>query len=83
MLKNSGADIRHGGGKAFYRPSEDYIQMPPKECFVDEPHYYSTALHELTHWTGAEKRLRRDLTRISHKEVAKSRAIECYLHALL
>ena len=43
MLRNSGADIRHGGAKAFYSPSGDYIQMPPKEYFTDEPHYYSTA----------------------------------------
>ena len=59
MLRNSGADIRHGGAKAFYSPFGDYIQMPPKECFTDEPHYYSTALHELAHWTGAKNRLNR------------------------
>jgi antirestriction protein ArdC len=59
MLRNSGADIRHGGAKAYYSPSSDHVQMPPRECFVDEPHYYSTALHELAHWTGAEHRLKR------------------------
>jgi len=59
MLANSGADIRHGGAKAYYSPSGDHIQMPPKECFADEPHYYSTALHELAHWTGAKHRLDR------------------------
>jgi antirestriction protein ArdC len=59
MLKKSGADIRHGGGKAFYSPRTDHIQMPPKECFATEPHYYSTALHELAHWTGAGHRLNR------------------------
>jgi antirestriction protein ArdC len=63
-LKDSGADIRHGGAKAFYSPHGDYIQMPPKECFVSEPKYYQTALHELTHWTGAATRLNR------HKEKA-------------
>jgi antirestriction protein ArdC len=59
MLRNSGADIRHGGAKAFYSPKGDYVQMPPKECFTDEPHYYSTCLHELAHWTGAKHRLNR------------------------
>jgi antirestriction protein ArdC len=59
MLRNSGADLRHGGAKAYYSPSTDHIQMPPRECFTDEPHYYSTALHELAHWTGAEHRLKR------------------------
>lgn len=59
LLRNSGADIRHGGAKAFYSPSGDYVQLPPKQCFTDEPHYYSTALHELAHWTGAKHRLNR------------------------
>jgi antirestriction protein ArdC len=59
MLKDSGADIRHGGAKAYYSPCTDHIQMPPRECFTDEPHYYSTALHELAHWTGAKHRLNR------------------------
>jgi len=59
MLTNSGADIRHGGAKAFYTPSGDYIQMPPRECFTDEPRYYSTVLHELAHWSGAKHRLNR------------------------
>jgi antirestriction protein ArdC len=58
-LKASGADIRHGGAKAYYSPRTDHIQMPPRECFVDEAHYYSTALHELAHWTGAKDRLDR------------------------
>ena len=49
MLSNSGADIRHGGAKAYYSPGTDHVQMPPRECFTDEPHYYSTALHELAH----------------------------------
>jgi antirestriction protein ArdC len=59
MLGNSGADIRHGGAKAYYSPGTDHIQMPPRECFTDEPHYYSTVLHELAHWTGAKHRLNR------------------------
>jgi putative DNA primase/helicase len=59
LLNNSGADIRHGGAKAYYSPSGDYVQMPPREAFTDEPRYYSTALHELTHWSGAKHRLDR------------------------
>jgi putative DNA primase/helicase len=59
ILKASGAEIRHGGAKAYYSPRGDYIQMPPRDCFVDEAHYYATALHELAHWTGARNRLDR------------------------
>jgi len=60
-IQASGANIRHGGAKAYYSPRGDYIQMPERECFVDEPHYYSTLLHELAHWTGAKSRLNRDI----------------------
>ena len=55
----TGADIRHGGSSAFYRPSADFIQLPDKASFEAPADYYSTALHELTHWTGAEHRLNR------------------------
>jgi len=56
-----GADIRHGGNRAFYRPTDDFVQMPPFEAFVNPEAYYSTLAHELTHWTGHESRLNRDL----------------------
>jgi len=59
VINDSGADIRHGGGKAYYSPRTDHIQMPERHYFVDEPHYYATLLHELAHWTGAKKRLDR------------------------
>ena len=55
------ADIRHGGAKAFYRPSGDYIQMPPFPAFRDPVAYYATLAHEATHWTGSASRLDRDL----------------------
>lgn len=62
FIANSGADIRHGGQSAFYKPSADYIQMPPIESFIETEGYYSTMLHELTHWTGHKSRCDRDLT---------------------
>jgi len=55
----TGADIRHGGTKAYYRQAEDYIRLPVKEAFESQALYYSTALHELAHWTGHESRLNR------------------------
>ena len=58
----SGADIKHGGDKAFFSPSQDFIQMPHKLDFSSEPAYYATLLHELTHWSGAASRLNRDLS---------------------
>ena len=62
ILHDSGADIRHGGYEAFYNKRDDFIQLPCKEHFNDTESYYSTALHELTHWSGASSRLSRDLS---------------------
>ena len=52
--------------RCFYSPTLDYIQMsnkfnfePTKNGTTATLEYYSTLLHELTHWTGGEKRLNR------------------------
>ena len=68
LLERSGAVLRHGGDRAFYRPSDDIIQMPPRIVFPDAGHYYATALHELTHWTGAPSRCNRELRSRQHIE---------------
>lgn len=54
--------IIYGGNEAFYRLTTDEIHLPEKEQFVDLPEYYSTALHEVGHSTGHEKRLNRNLS---------------------
>jgi antirestriction protein ArdC len=59
----TGADIRHGGTRAFYAEGPDYVQMPPFESFRDAESHAATLAHELTHWTKHEKRLARDLGR--------------------
>lgn len=56
------ADVRHGGSQAYYRPSDDHIQMPAFETFEAGTAYYSTLAHEHVHWTGAKSRLDRDLS---------------------
>lgn len=55
-----GADVRHGGNRAFYRSSGDFIQMPEFSAFHESEAYYATLAHELTHWTGIESRLNRE-----------------------
>ena len=60
ILANSGADIVHAGERAFYNRGTDRIYPPPKELFPDAPGYYGTSIHEMTHWTGHEKRLNRE-----------------------
>jgi antirestriction protein ArdC len=60
----TGADIRHGGTRAFYAEGPDYVQMPPFETFRDAESFAATLAHELTHWTKHEQRLARDLGRV-------------------
>ncbi len=50
LIQATGADIRHGGGRAFYSPAGDFICLPPKTSFIGGS-YYPTALHELAHWS--------------------------------
>ena len=61
VMKNINADIRYGGNRAYFSPFGDYIQLPEKEKFKSQEGFYSTAFHELTHWSGHESRLNRDM----------------------
>lgn len=63
VVDSTGADIRHGGNKAYYcRPipeekwpkahtDGDYIQVPGRDQFKLEAEYYDTVFHELGHWS--------------------------------
>jgi antirestriction protein ArdC len=55
--------IRHGGNRAYYSITDDYVQMPPFDSFRDAEGYYATLLHELTHWTRHPTRLDREFGR--------------------
>lgn len=59
ILVKSGARIVEGGTRAYYRQSEDKIGLPERFRFQTAESFYTTALHELTHWTGHESRLDR------------------------
>ncbi|PJE26427.1 Antirestriction protein ArdC [Pseudooceanicola antarcticus] len=59
----TGADIRHGGNRAFYSSASDHVQMPHFEMFRAPEAYYATLAHEVTHWTKHRKRLERDFGR--------------------
>ncbi len=59
LIKDTGADFRIGGSRAFYVPSQDFIQVPPQPAFHDQINYYRTCFHELGHWTGHKSRLDR------------------------
>src|SRR6202789_741592 len=61
ILANSGAVVRIGGDRAFYSPSTDHIQMPPQSAFTTAEGFCGTLIHEMSHWSGSESRLNRDL----------------------
>ena len=59
LIISNGVDIRYTDDSASYAPKGDFINMPPKCAFNNESDYYSTLMHELTHWTGHASRLNR------------------------
>ena len=61
LIAASGANFRIGGPRAYYVPSEDFIQIPPQQTFFEQINYYRTCFHELGHWTGHKSRLDRQL----------------------
>lgn len=57
-------EIRHVQQRAFYRMADDHVNMPRRETFKSEQHYYAVLFHELTHSTGHPRRLSRDLSNV-------------------
>ncbi|MEP7247159.1 MAG: zincin-like metallopeptidase domain-containing protein [Gammaproteobacteria bacterium] len=55
----AGPTVRHGGGRACYRPSTDEVHLPDRRVFDAPAHYYATLFHELGHSTGHSTRLAR------------------------
>ena len=54
--------INHDGGqRAFYRIRSDSVHMPEPQRFDRAENYYATLFHELSHSTGASKRLDRGI----------------------
>ena len=62
LIKAMGIDFRIGGSRAFYVPSEDYVQVPPPQAYFEPINWHRTALHELGHASGHSSRLNRDLS---------------------
>lgn len=62
LIASSGAEIfNRAGDEAFYNVLADNITLPLKQQFDVPEKYYSTALHELGHWTGHKDRLDRSI----------------------
>lgn len=53
--------INDGGGESYYNITNDTIHLPTRERFFSSYEYNATALHELSHASGAAKRLNREM----------------------
>lgn len=62
FVSGTHARVEHGFDEACFIPALDTIRMPDRGQFKSCPHYWATLFHEMTHWTGAEKRLGRKLS---------------------
>lgn len=82
------ADIKSvKNDQAFYNPIKDYISMPHINTFEKSDVYYTTLLHELTHWTGHKSRLNRleNVNQLKSENYSKEELIaelgSCFLTA--
>jgi len=66
FVTNTSAIIQQGGSRACYSPRSDMIRIPEISAFGEAESYYSTLLHELSHWTG-------HWTRLDRKDAMQSR----------
>src|SRR5436190_14483993 len=60
LLAATKVNIREGAGEAYYASGADFVSMPAFEAFRSRDQFYSTAFHELGHWTGHKSRLDRE-----------------------
>lgn len=75
FCKQTQAKIKNIENQAYYHPEKDFINMPETRMFLKSStesateNYYSTLLHEMTHWTGAKKRLNRSgITQLTNEK---------------
>lgn len=75
-ITNTKADIRFGGGMAYFQPKGDFIGMPEFEDFKNAESFYGTMFHELGHWSGHDTRLNRTFgKRFGDKDYAKEELV--------
>jgi antirestriction protein ArdC len=76
LIRASGADLRIGGGRAYYDVIGDFVRVPPPQAYFEPVNWHRTALHELGHWCGSRTRLNRDLSgRVGSKSYAKEELV--------
>jgi len=81
VVDATGAEIHHGGDRAFYSPSTDTIHMPHRTSFKPEG-YFETLFHELAHWTEHSGRTNWDRSKPANTYAAgelRAELAACYL----
>jgi len=73
MCDNAFVPVEWRGVEAYYRPSKDLVVLPDKDRFLSGFRCFGTAAHELSHASGAESRLNRDL---KHRFASSAYAFE-------
>jgi|TARA_R100000093_G_scaffold71723_1_gene48596 antirestriction protein ArdC len=71
-LSAGGPTLEEGKSGCWYMPSTDVVGMPFKDKFHSNAEYWSSMFHEMTHSTGATKRLDRELKGFNHNRHAYS-----------
>lgn len=61
LWSDTESKIYYGGDEAYYQKERDEIHLPERGDFYNLSEFYSTALHEVGHSTGHEKRLNRNM----------------------
>jgi antirestriction protein ArdC len=70
-MEKDGLKIEYGGNRAYYSPLIDTIRLPDKRQFEKPEDLYGTALHEIGHATGHQKRLNREFGEFGDERYAK------------
>ena len=87
MIKQLGINIQYGT-EASYNHITDIITLPEQKAFKStegtaKQNYYGTKLHEISHWTGHESRLNRNLSKKDKIRYAKEELIAEFTATLL
>lgn len=69
-LMSENIDVREGGSRAYYNPSEDFVGMPPRHAFKKGAGWVHTLTHEAAHSTGHKDRLKREFGFMGDKKYA-------------
>jgi antirestriction protein ArdC len=70
-MEKDGLKFEYGGNRAYYSLLIDTVHLPDKRQFEKPEDLYGTALHEIGHATGHEKRLNRQFGQFGDERYAK------------